>query len=142
MTPVPRVTYADLVAAFLDLAEAAGARHITYLGTYDGGQAPPQVDIRAVEADLAARGAITHCVLRPAWVMQNFSDAHLPVVDGVITVPSGGGTEAFVDAAGFAALDPFFRIIQEGLAGLVDGEHFFDLLAEDAVFEYVPSHQS
>jgi uncharacterized protein len=30
----------------------------------------------------------------------------------------------------FAALDPFFRIIEEGLAGFVDGRHFFDLLAE------------
>lgn len=39
----------------------------------------------------------------------------------------------------FAPLDPFFRIIQQGLAGLVDGEHFFDMLAEDAVFEYVIS---
>jgi uncharacterized protein len=37
----------------------------------------------------------------------------------------------------FKALDPFFRIIEEGLAGLVDGEHFFDLLAEDVVFEYI-----
>jgi len=37
----------------------------------------------------------------------------------------------------FQALDPFFRIIEGGLAGLVDGEHFFDLLAEDVVFEYV-----
>jgi uncharacterized protein len=41
--------------------------------------------------------------------------------------------------ADFAALDPFFRIIEAGLAGLVDGEHFFDLLAEDVVFEYVIS---
>jgi uncharacterized protein len=37
------------------------------------------------------------------------------------------------------ALDPFFQIIQQGLAGYVDGEHFFDLLAEDALFEYVIS---
>ena len=37
----------------------------------------------------------------------------------------------------FKALDPFFRIIEDGLRGLADGEHFFDLLAEDAVFEYV-----
>jgi len=37
----------------------------------------------------------------------------------------------------FAALDPFFRIIEEGLAGSVDGPHFFDLLAEDVVFEFV-----
>src|SRR5260370_6686036 len=39
--------------------------------------------------------------------------------------------------ADFRALDPFFRIIEEGVAGLVDGEHFFDLLAEDVVFQYV-----
>jgi uncharacterized protein len=37
--------------------------------------------------------------------------------------------------AGYEALEPFFEIIQEGLTGLVDGEHFFDTFAEDAVFE-------
>jgi ketosteroid isomerase-like protein len=39
----------------------------------------------------------------------------------------------------FEALAPFFRIIEEGLSGIVDGEDFFDTLAEDAVFEYVIS---
>jgi ketosteroid isomerase-like protein len=33
----------------------------------------------------------------------------------------------------FRALDPFFRIIEEGLRVYVDGDHFFDLLAEDVV---------
>jgi uncharacterized protein len=37
----------------------------------------------------------------------------------------------------FRALDPFFRIIEEGLAGLVDGGHFFDLLADDVAFEFI-----
>ena len=37
----------------------------------------------------------------------------------------------------FRALDPFFRIIEQGLEGLVDGGHFFDLLAEDVVFEFI-----
>jgi ketosteroid isomerase-like protein len=37
--------------------------------------------------------------------------------------------------AAFYALDPFFEVIQKGLAGLVDGEHFFDTMAEGAVFE-------
>ena len=41
------------------------------------------------------------------------------------------------DLADFRALDPFFRIIEEGVAGLADGEHFFDLLAEDVVFDFV-----
>ena len=43
------------------------------------------------------------------------------------------------DLDDFAALDPFFRIIEQGLTGFVDGRHFFDLLAEDVVFEYVIS---
>ncbi len=37
----------------------------------------------------------------------------------------------------FKALEPFFRIIEQGLDGLVDGGHFFDLLAEDVVFDYI-----
>jgi ketosteroid isomerase-like protein len=41
------------------------------------------------------------------------------------------------DIEDFRALDPFFRTIEAGLAGLVDGDHFFDLLAEDVVFEFV-----
>lgn len=37
----------------------------------------------------------------------------------------------------FQALDPFFRIIAEGLEGLVDGGHFFEFLADDVVFEFI-----
>jgi ketosteroid isomerase-like protein len=44
---------------------------------------------------------------------------------------------AIKDMNDFAALDPFFRIVEEGLSGLVDGDNFFDLLAEDVAFEYV-----
>jgi uncharacterized protein len=36
----------------------------------------------------------------------------------------------------FTALDPFFDIVLQGLAGQVDGVHFFDTIAENAVFEY------
>jgi ketosteroid isomerase-like protein len=38
--------------------------------------------------------------------------------------------------AAFSALDPFFDIVMQGLAGLVDGEHYFDTIAADAVFEF------
>jgi uncharacterized protein len=42
--------------------------------------------------------------------------------------PPGGQVTTPVDEFGaYAALDPFFRIIEEGLAGFVDGRHFFDL---------------
>lgn len=43
------------------------------------------------------------------------------------------------DRSNFGADGPFFRIIREGLEGLVDGEDYFDLLADDVVFEYVIS---
>jgi uncharacterized protein len=36
----------------------------------------------------------------------------------------------------FKALDPFFNIVQQGLAGLVDGDHYFDTIADNAVFEF------
>ncbi len=36
----------------------------------------------------------------------------------------------------FTALDPFFAIVQRGLAGLVGDGHYFDTIADDAVFEF------
>src|SRR5262245_29540296 len=39
--------------------------------------------------------------------------------------------------AGYEGLEPFFDVIQEGLKGLVQGEHFFDTIAEDALFEFL-----
>jgi ketosteroid isomerase-like protein len=35
----------------------------------------------------------------------------------------------------FEALNPFFEVVLRGLSGLVDGEHYFDTFAEDAIFE-------
>jgi uncharacterized protein YbjT (DUF2867 family) len=102
VTPVMRVRYAGQVATFLDQAEAAGVRHVTLLSTHNGDRAPGEVDIAAVEAGLARRDAFTHSILRPAWVMQNFIDEHLPIIDGTLVVPSGGGVEAFVDAVDVA----------------------------------------
>jgi hypothetical protein len=37
---------------------------------------------------------------------------------------------------GCEALNPFFEIAQKGLAGLVDGDHFFEAVAEDALFDF------
>ncbi len=41
------------------------------------------------------------------------------------------------DLDDFKALEPFFRTIKQGLEGLADGVHFFDLLADDVVFDYI-----
>ncbi len=104
VTPVGRIKFVDQVANFLDLAAGAGIRHVTYLSTYASDRSPAEVDIRAVELELARRGAFTHSILRPAWVMQNFSDEHLPLINDTLTVPTGGGREAFVDAVDIAAV--------------------------------------
>jgi ketosteroid isomerase-like protein len=41
------------------------------------------------------------------------------------------------DIEDFRALDPFFRVIELGLEGFADGDHFFELLADDVVFDFV-----
>src|SRR5258705_6503893 len=105
LAPVLRTDFAGQVSSFLDLAQAAGVRHVTYLSAFGPDQVPPQwVAHRAVELDLMGRGAITHSILRPAWFMQNFSETFLKPVDGVIAVPTGDGAEAFVDAEDIAAV--------------------------------------
>jgi hypothetical protein len=53
--------------------------------------------------------------------------------------PSGGkdANESMTPNAEYTdlkALDPFFEVAQEGLSGLVDGEHYFDTIADDALF--------
>src|SRR6266702_4317862 len=104
VAPVMRMNFAGQVSGLLDLAEAAGVRQVTYLSAFGIDQAPPQVAHRAVELDLMGRRAVTHSILRPAWFMQNFSETFLKPVDGVITVPTGYGAEAFVDAEDIAAV--------------------------------------
>jgi uncharacterized protein YbjT (DUF2867 family) len=102
--PVMRTDFADRVSVFLDQAEAAGARHVTYLSAYGIDSAPPETAMRSVELDLLGRQGLTHAILRPAWFMQNFSETFLKPVGGAIAVPAGEGAEAFVDAEDIAAV--------------------------------------
>jgi ketosteroid isomerase-like protein len=41
------------------------------------------------------------------------------------------------DYAAFHALDPFFAVVMEGLSKFLDGEHYFDTLADDVLFEFL-----
>ncbi|MGD0559272.1 MAG: NmrA family NAD(P)-binding protein [Streptosporangiaceae bacterium] len=115
--PVMRTRFAPQVSAFLDLAEAAGVRHVTYLSAYGIEFAPAEVALRAVELDLMGRSALTHSIVRPAWFMQNFSETFLMPVDGAIVVPTGKGGEAFVDAEDIAAVAAATLADPEGHAG-------------------------
>ena len=37
--------------------------------------------------------------------------------------------------AAYAGADPYFNLVREALGDLVDGEHFFDILTDDVVYE-------
>ncbi|MHA7665615.1 NmrA family NAD(P)-binding protein [Mycolicibacterium sp. HS_4_1] len=102
--PTMRVRFADQVAAFLDAAADAGVRHVTLLSAQGADRAPSVIDLAAAEKLVTELDGVSHTILRPAWVMQNFTDEHLPLVDDTLFVPSGGGAEAFVDAEDIAAV--------------------------------------
>jgi uncharacterized protein YbjT (DUF2867 family) len=104
VAPVMRLDFSDDISEFLDKAEAAGVQHITFLSAYGIEHAPDKVATRSVELDLLRRQRIGHTILRPAWFMQNFSQTFLKPLDGAIFVPTGDGTEAFIDAEDIAAV--------------------------------------
>lgn len=37
--------------------------------------------------------------------------------------------------AAYAAADPYFNLVRGALGDLVDGEHFFDIVADDVIYE-------
>jgi ketosteroid isomerase-like protein len=41
------------------------------------------------------------------------------------------------DMAKYAAMRPYFKVVAEALHGLVDGDNFFDMHADDVVVEYI-----
>ena len=104
VSPVMRVDFANIVAQFLDEAEHAGVRHVTYLSAYGMEHAPAEVALRAVELDLASRTTLSHSIVRPAWFMQNFSETFVKPVNDEIVVPCGMGAEAFVNAEDIASV--------------------------------------
>jgi uncharacterized protein YbjT (DUF2867 family) len=104
VSPILRIDFTDLVGRFLDQAERAGVRHVTYLSAYGMEYAPAEVALRAVELDLAARGSLTSTVIRPAWFMEDFSETFLQPVNDEIVVPAGDGAEAFVSVDDIAAV--------------------------------------
>jgi uncharacterized protein len=41
------------------------------------------------------------------------------------------------EMAKYAAMRPYFKVVAEALHGLVDGDNFFDMHADDVVVEYI-----
>jgi uncharacterized protein YbjT (DUF2867 family) len=104
VSPILRIDFAGLVGQFLDQAERAGVRHVTYLSAYGTEHAPAEVALRAVELDLASRRSLTSTVIRPAWFMEDFSETFLQPANDEIVVPAGDGAEAFVSVEDIAAV--------------------------------------
>ena len=104
VSPILRIDFAGLVGRFLDQAERAGVRRVTYLSGYGMEYAPAEVALRAVELDLAARGSLTSTVIRPVWFMEDFSETFLQPVNDEIVVPAGDGAEAIVSVEDIAAV--------------------------------------
>jgi uncharacterized protein YbjT (DUF2867 family) len=97
--PALRLDHGPQVAAFLDRAQAAGVRHVTYLSARGVDQAPPELGLRAIEKDLESRSSLTYSILRPAWFMQDFDESFFqPAIaaDGSIVAPAGDGAEPFI----------------------------------------------
>ena len=104
LAPLMRAYFGPQVTAFLDLAEAQGVEHVTYLSADGMYGSSPEVGFRAVEDDLRGRSGLGYSILRPAWFMQNFSEGFLRPIDGTVAVPTGAGAEAFVDVDDIAAV--------------------------------------
>jgi hypothetical protein len=65
---VLRTDFAEQVSSFLDLAEAAGVRHVTYISAFGFDQVPPQwVAHRTLELDLIGRTGSSVYRLLPAY---------------------------------------------------------------------------
>jgi uncharacterized protein YbjT (DUF2867 family) len=84
VAPIMRLDFAEDVSRFLDEAEVAEVRHVTFLSAYGMEHAPDDVATRSVELDLLGRRQFGHTILRPAWFMQNFSETFLKPIDGTI----------------------------------------------------------
>lgn len=101
---------ADDLAAFGDVAAAAGIEHIVLLsGRGEDGAVASEARIRAAP--------VAHTILRAAWFAENFSEGHFRegILAGRLALPAGDTPEPFVsaddlaDAAVAALTDPAHR---------------------------------
>jgi uncharacterized protein YbjT (DUF2867 family) len=103
--PALRLDHASQVGAFAERARRAGVSRLAVLSAR-GGNLDPASPLARMEAAVAASGA-PHTVIRPAWFMQNFTEAFFApgiVEQGVIAAPTGDGAAPFIDTEDIAAV--------------------------------------
>ena len=55
--------------------------------------------------------------------------------NGAVFIVNGESTMPNPKYAAYEAAYPYFELVRGALGDLVDGEHFFDIVAEDVVYE-------
>jgi hypothetical protein len=129
-----------------------GRLHAQCKPTSSPPDAVPQDDHAAEESALLEQLQVQpHAVRKEpfSFADDHGADDHLELVDktgpyrlrGELRAINGDVVFGFgfepPDCVGvFEALNPFFKVVMEGLRGLVDGNHYFDTIAEDAFFEF------
>ena len=103
--PALRMDHPPLLAWFAEQALAAGAGRLVLLSAR-GVDAGPDNPLIAAERAVAAVAGDRLTVVRPAWFMQNFTEAFFAagVASGALVAPTGDGAAPFVDADDIAAV--------------------------------------
>jgi uncharacterized protein YbjT (DUF2867 family) len=103
--PALRMDHPPLLARLAEQAVAAGVRRLVLLSAR-GVDAGPENPLIAAERAVQAVAGDRLTVIRPAWFMQNFTEAFFAsgVASGVLVAPSGDGAEPFIDADDIAAV--------------------------------------
>jgi uncharacterized protein YbjT (DUF2867 family) len=102
---------ADVVRAFVDLAQRQGVRRLVLLS----GRGEEEAE-RAEEVVKAAD--IEWTIVRSSWFAQNFSENYLldPILAGEVVLPSGTAAEPFIDAGDIADV-AVAALTEDGHAG-------------------------
>ena len=107
-----------------------------------------QLKFRSASQNTPALGGVPSSLLRGALLLAHLFQHIEVVLDVLVRIRIHfaaqtrrqnypGTVMPKAEYAAFAALDPFFDVVQNGLGGLVDGDHYFDTVAEDAVFKFL-----
>ena len=117
--PAMRLDHAPLLGELAGKAADLGVSRLVLLsarGADQGGENPLIAAERAVRQAAGDRTGVT--VVRPAWFMQNFTEAFFApgLADGALVAPTGDGAEPFIDAEDIAAVAAA-ALTEDGHAG-------------------------
>jgi uncharacterized protein YbjT (DUF2867 family) len=103
MEPDLRAAGAERIPRFVAEAVDAGVRRIVLLSAHGVGEADDSHPLKDAEQAVRDSGA-DWTILRPGWFSQNFSEGFWrpAILDGTLTLSTGDGRTAFVDAEDIA----------------------------------------